>query len=281
MPRKGAASARVTLARSIGDGLSAKGRALPSTLAARPPALSRPATRRSPRAGPLAVSVNWPGPLPTATTGSSPSMAIRALPSSALSLPVRRTSPTCSVLASTSPCPASTRRTAPRLPSMPSLASPSGRLPPSASCACSLAGAMARARAASACAVLGAKRCSSAIIGAMAGASKSTVMLPCGDVPASSRPPLAEKVAPPRSATESRSICQRSASTFTRALISWPSTPAMVARPISAVIAMSCGRSSVEPASTASPKPSATSRSSSGALSVASNFEGWPGEAKV
>ena len=81
-------------------------------------------------------------------------------------------------------------------------------------CACSLAGAIAGAPPRNACAVSGAKRASSAITGVMSGASRSTRMLPCGDGAAVTMRPLAEKAAPPRSATESRSICNPSPSTL-------------------------------------------------------------------
>ena len=102
---------------------------------------------------------------------------------------------------------------------MASLATVAGAAPSTVNCACSLAGAMAGAPRSSACAVFGAKRASSAITGVMSGASRSTRMLPCGDGAVTMRP-LAEKPAPPRSATDSRSICTPLPSTFNRALAS-------------------------------------------------------------
>ena len=163
---------------------------------------------------------------------------------------------------------------------MASLAIAAGAAPSMVNCACSFAGAIAGAPLRSACAVSGAKRASSAITGVMSGASRSTRMLPCGDGAAVTMRPLAEKAAPPRSATESRSICKPFPSTFNLALASRATNPAMVARPISAAIVMSCGRSILEPASSALPKPSAASISSSGALSSASSLAGRLPDAK-
>ena len=162
MPRKGAASARVTLR-------AQRRRWIVGEQAARCPRRSPRGRRRSAGVSTCSVAARraaWPsastlpGLCRRRPAGSSPSMATKALPSSALSLPVKAQIADAQRLAHRpAPCPASASVTLPRLPSMSSLASPAGSAAAERQLRMQLGRRHgARARSASACAVLGAKR---------------------------------------------------------------------------------------------------------------------------
>ncbi len=85
--------------------------------------------------------------------------------------------------------------------------------------------------------------------GFMSGASRSAVRLPCWPALSKRMRPCAEKLAPPRSATDRFSICSPSSAIGERALASRAVKPEKVARSRSALSAISCGPSTCEPAS--------------------------------
>ena len=248
---------------------------MPATAESKPLASTLPATRISPLSGPTAESVSWPGSWSTANKRSRPSNATSAAPSSAsIRLSI------CQAAASRcdgSPLalPSITTRIAAKLPvTWSSAVLPEVGARSTMSTACTFAGASRSASRRSEAASCGAHLAAMSLKPSSALASRSSVTCPRGCDDNSSIRPFISSLAPAKSPTERRSICNFPASNLTWALTACASTPAKVALPMSRASVPSCGSAIPSPPIADLAKVESASRSSSAARSSASSRAG-------